>query len=323
MSGGYRWQDGRFVPLPFEFLNLAPAGAASSTAADMALFMLDMLSDESRLLSGDTKELMQRQAFLHDPRLVNGMALGFYETTEQGIRIIGHGGDTLLFHSRLALFPAYDLGICISTNSEGGSEVGSEVVSSLLDHFVPMPVKDERQLPVSDDLQRDVSERNSGELSGGLNLSQMTGEYRMSRMSYTTPEKFYQMLAGITLSAGGDGSLVLNGYKGAERYLPLGEGVFQKYLDDERILVTTEGDQTRLYVDSVMVFYRVPWYGTTALMFMLTAGLLVFCGLAGACAAWSEAVPGVAEKGWCGSSVPGQSYAAGGGIQQCECADHE
>jgi CubicO group peptidase (beta-lactamase class C family) len=226
MSDGYIRQNGKYIAQPFELLNLSPAGAASSTAADMALFMLDMLNDESRLLSRETRTLMHQQAFLHDPRLENGMALGFYETAEQGIRILGHGGDTLLFHSRLALFPEYDLGIFVSTNSAGGSELGTELISAFLDRFTPT----DRLMPTDRSATTELTaerESESGSGSGdGIDISKAAGEYRMNRMSYTTPEKLYQTLAGLTLSAGPDGTVLINGYKGPEMYLPLNASHF-------------------------------------------------------------------------------------------------
>ena len=45
---------------------------------------------------------MHARAFGLHPDM-NGMALGFYEESRNGHRIIGHGGDTVYFHSGLHL----------------------------------------------------------------------------------------------------------------------------------------------------------------------------------------------------------------------------
>jgi hypothetical protein len=65
---------------------------------------------------------MHSRQFASDPRL-NGMALGFYEESRNGHRIIGHGGDTVYFHSDLHLIPDANVGFFISYNSMGKAEV--------------------------------------------------------------------------------------------------------------------------------------------------------------------------------------------------------
>jgi CubicO group peptidase (beta-lactamase class C family) len=124
MSKGYRSaSDG---PKPFEAVGPAPAGSLSSTATDMARFMTAHLQggqyDGARILRPETVSLMHSRLYDLNPA-ANGMAYGFYEESKNGHRIIGHGGDTELFHSSVHLIPDANLGFFASYNSAGIGKV--------------------------------------------------------------------------------------------------------------------------------------------------------------------------------------------------------
>jgi CubicO group peptidase (beta-lactamase class C family) len=120
MSLGYQLASDE--PKPFEVVVPFPAGSLSSTAADMARFMIAHLQDgqlgDARILRPDTAQLMHSRLFGLD-QAANAMAYGFYEESRNGHRIIGHGGDTLYFHSDLHLIPDAGVGFFVSHNSLG------------------------------------------------------------------------------------------------------------------------------------------------------------------------------------------------------------
>lgn len=123
MSLGYQLaSDG---PKPFEVVVPFPAGSLSSTAADMARFMIAHLQGgqlgDVRILRPETAQLMHSRLFGLDPA-ANAMAHGFYEESRNGHRIIGHGGDTLYFHSDLHLIPDAGVGFFVSHNSLGSGK---------------------------------------------------------------------------------------------------------------------------------------------------------------------------------------------------------
>jgi len=62
------------------------------------------------------------------------MALGFYEETRNGHRIIGHGGDTFYFHSDLHLVLDAGVGFFISYNSAGKGDISAR--GALWKHFM-------------------------------------------------------------------------------------------------------------------------------------------------------------------------------------------
>ncbi|HCY56668.1 MAG TPA: serine hydrolase, partial [Oceanicaulis sp.] len=117
MSSGYmRGSDGE--GRDFEIVTPAPAGSMSASGHDMGRFMIAHLNSGEGLLSPETAEQMHTTADRKLPA-VNAMLLGFYEQNRNGHRIIGHGGDTTLFHSNLHLYLDHGVGLYISMNSSG------------------------------------------------------------------------------------------------------------------------------------------------------------------------------------------------------------
>jgi CubicO group peptidase (beta-lactamase class C family) len=137
MSKGYLTAGDE--PRPFEILGTMPAGGLTSTGADMARFMMAHLGegrlDSARILRPETVQLMHRRATPDWPEL-NGMALGFRESSRNGHRIIGHGGDTYAFHADLELYLDANLGLFVGFNSLGGSGMDSNgLIGSLVEAF--------------------------------------------------------------------------------------------------------------------------------------------------------------------------------------------
>jgi CubicO group peptidase (beta-lactamase class C family) len=140
MSNGYRKASDKAEP--FEFVEAFPAGSVSTSALDMCNFMIAHLQDgkfgDKQILRPETAKLMHSRLFDADDRL-NGMAHGFYEESRNGHRIIGHGGDTELFHSDLHLILDSNVGFFVSYNSAGKGEVSSRTIlfEKFLDRYFP------------------------------------------------------------------------------------------------------------------------------------------------------------------------------------------
>ena len=88
----------------------------------MAQFMMAHLADGQlgnvRILKPETARLMHSRLFALDDA-ANAMCYGFYEESRNGHRIIGHGGDTIYFHSDLHLVLDQKLGFFVLYNSAG------------------------------------------------------------------------------------------------------------------------------------------------------------------------------------------------------------
>ncbi|MFC8191946.1 serine hydrolase domain-containing protein [Cellulomonas sp. NPDC057328] len=114
------------APLPFEMVGQPPAGAFSATATDMARFMLAHLgrpAGDAEVLPAATRDLMQRPAL--DATTLGALAqgermgLGWFDESRHGHRVVGHGGDTNVFHSHLQLWPDDGTGLYLSLSSTG------------------------------------------------------------------------------------------------------------------------------------------------------------------------------------------------------------
>jgi CubicO group peptidase (beta-lactamase class C family) len=142
----------------FEFVQAFPAGSVSTSGLDMCNFMIAHLQDgqfgDVRILKPETAKLMHARQWGYDPRL-DAMALGFYEESKNGHRIIGHGGDTVYFHSNLHLILDQNVGFFISVNSAGKDEGSVDLFQKFMDRYFPFtPPAGEKIANPKEDAQR-------------------------------------------------------------------------------------------------------------------------------------------------------------------------
>src|SRR5689334_21033258 len=112
VSNGYRTAS--LPAQPYELIATRPAGSVSTTAADMTRFMLAHLQNarlgDFDLLRSETAQLMHSPSAPALPGF-STLAHGFFYETRNGRTVIGHGGDTVFFHTELDLLPAEGVGI--------------------------------------------------------------------------------------------------------------------------------------------------------------------------------------------------------------------
>jgi CubicO group peptidase (beta-lactamase class C family) len=138
MAKGYR-TAGDQSPSPFEIVITAPAGGASVTAADMGRFMLANLQegklDGQVLLGAPALKLMQSPSEPQTPGYA-AMAHGFFAFTQNGRQVVGHGGDTVVFHTEMNVLPHEGVGIFFSFNSVGKDRAVHGARKELFDGFM-------------------------------------------------------------------------------------------------------------------------------------------------------------------------------------------
>jgi len=256
MSAGYELRAGELERQPFELLhNWAPAASLSSTATDMAKFMLAYLQDgaagEGRILQPETVRLMQTRTMSPDPAL-NGSLLGFYETWINGRRVIGHGGDSLNFHSVLGLLPEAHLGLFASVNTGGQSALTSYALErAFFEHYFPAKLPQVKP-------PADAAGRNE----------RYAGTYRTLRRSYTRFEKIFSAFGDIKATAMPDGTLLMGDpiFHTQARWVKVGDGVFRKI--DEAVFIAFKGNEGGHATGLVGPFSpiaaeRIHWYETS------------------------------------------------------------
>ncbi|MFZ5608501.1 MAG: serine hydrolase domain-containing protein [Pseudomonadota bacterium] len=205
-ADGLAWNDGRWQRQPFAFIaGIGPAGAASSTAADMARYMLALLGmggyEEGRILSPKTMAAMQATSFSNAEGLP-GLAHGFTEYRFGAYRGIGHGGATLSFFSNMVLVPELGVGIFLSVNSPDGRDLAETLPRLILERYYPAATP---APPASPAL--------------APTLADYRGTYLTNRRPYRGFEKLLIGTLGLTrVSISGDGALLTRGPGGAKRW---------------------------------------------------------------------------------------------------------
>jgi CubicO group peptidase (beta-lactamase class C family) len=266
---GYSRASGE--PVPFEHVGPRPAGSLSATGEDMARFMIAHLNNGAGLLRPETARLMHTTAAPGVGPL-NRMMLGFYETGINGRRVIGHGGDTIAFHSYLHLFMDDNVGLFVSFNSSGREGAVGNIRNAIFEQFA------DRYFPAPSDARRVDAE------TAAEHARMMTGTWVMSRGSKSNFLNIVELLGQVKVSLGADGELIVpvaTGLNGQPRdWVEVEPFVWHDLNSHERLAAIVEdGRIVRWTLDGFAPFIvldRTPWHRDTAwLMPALIAGLAI------------------------------------------------
>lgn len=140
VATAYRWTPSGYQRRGFEYVgHAAPAGSASSTANDMARYMLLLLNggtlDGVTVFSPTIARNMRTPLYKPAPD-APGWNWGFRELTLPGGRKgFGHDGATLSFHSNMVLVPDLNLGVFVSTNTDSGFALAQRLPDQVVDRF--------------------------------------------------------------------------------------------------------------------------------------------------------------------------------------------
>lgn len=266
---GYNYVDGAYVDGGFEFVQAYPAGSLSSTATDMARFMIAHLQEgrywEQRILQAETAREMHRQHYTSHP-LQDGLAYGFMETTANGQRLIQHGGDTFLFHSGLFLLPEQNVGFFVSHNGTSGHQATEAFLEVFMDHYYPVEPSPRPQ-PSADAVQR---------------AQPFVGEYHTSRRNFSTLEKLLALMQPLRVGVNDEGYLLVTAQGETSQLVEAAPGIYESRLAEEEetlIFHADEDGEVKMLPPGPMVFTKAPWYATTTFTGLLVGGgLLLYVG---------------------------------------------
>jgi CubicO group peptidase (beta-lactamase class C family) len=264
LSKGYAWQGNDFVEQDFEYVPLAPVGAASATATDLARWMQLHLRQgrfgNTVVLDSATALRMQSPLFTPAPGLP-ALLHGFYEMNRNGVRVFGHGGDTFWFHSLMALLPEQQVGLFVSFNTDGGGAATGGVFEAFMDQYFPADVPRLTTAAAAKD-----------------RLAKYAGAWRSTRYSHTTLAKLAATFSTLHVTVTDDGRLKTDSPEVAY-WVETGAGVFRKEDGLELLAFREDGDgrPTHLLVGDlpIMALERVGWLEKPG----LHLGLAVGCGL--------------------------------------------
>ncbi|MGI9328517.1 MAG: serine hydrolase domain-containing protein [Pseudomonadales bacterium] len=294
LSQGYVVKRQRPVRQGIEFVAPAPAGAMSASSEDMASLMLELLNPAtSAVLTSDAKALLLQQVRSAHPAL-NGVTLGLYEMTQgDGERALGHSGDTMLFHSRMVLWPEQHLGLFVSTNTAGGEAV----VASLLKAF---------------NARYQLLGRTSA-APVEANVDSLLGHYGTQRKEFSGPLKLASLLDQIHIAKDeGAGRLLVSGVLPTQVFEARGEHLFYSNDGLQRLHFTPGGQGPDLLMSShapTLSFARLPWFERNDLnalfiVLVLLVNLVVVLRLP------YTAVMGHADRAGDGQDVSGSGLAS-------------
>ena len=118
--------------------NALSAGSVLSSAHDMARFMQTMLSDGTldgqRLLTQETIMYMLQNHTTHVEMApgFEGYGLGAIHMNVNGLETVGHGGNSLFYHTELIFNLENGLGVFVSTNSATGAAAASPIAHEIM-----------------------------------------------------------------------------------------------------------------------------------------------------------------------------------------------
>jgi CubicO group peptidase (beta-lactamase class C family) len=227
VSTGYTYQGGAFKAEPFQLLNGDyPAGSMSTTATDIARFMIAHLQngeyEGQRILREETARAMHKRLFSHDPRLT-GNAHGFWERKLNGLTILEHGGDIKCFHTNMSLIPEKNAGFFLSFNCGTTSSLtAAEAFQAFLNRYYPAPSLPDIK-PNPDSL---------------AHLQKYTGVYEMNRRSFTKFPKLVGLLTPVKMVAAPDGALrmIFPAGLGSKRWAEVEPNVFREIGGQETLI---------------------------------------------------------------------------------------
>lgn len=123
------------LPSEYEYCMAPGSGGIYATASEVAEFGSAFWTGDDRLLSESAKKNMATKWTESDSDYLDGSGLGwdFVEELsyqEQGVKVIGKGGDVGTMHASLLVVPDNEISVCVLTS--GGSSMYAQFVAEAL-----------------------------------------------------------------------------------------------------------------------------------------------------------------------------------------------
>jgi CubicO group peptidase (beta-lactamase class C family) len=267
LSNGYVTASG--PPQPYEYVITRPAGSMTVTAADMARFMIVHLEKgrlgNAQILKPQTIQRMHEPSEKTLPGFAT-MAHGFFYDRQNGTLVIGHGGDTLLFHTEMDLLPEAGVGIFFTFNSRGRDDAVYGARQALFDGFMNRyfaAPPSHAAPPVPATAAKDAAE--------------IAGLYQSSRRVEHGFLSLFYLLQQSRISANADGTITAPAAPGlpGEAHLREVAPNLWREIGGTRELALAHIDGVKTVIDSadpVSVFQAVPFLRSSPLNLAILVG---------------------------------------------------
>lgn len=267
LSNGYVTASG--PPQPYEYVITRPAGSMTVTAADMARFMLAHLEKgrlgNAQILKPQTIQRMHEPSEKTLPGFAT-MAHGFFYDRQNGTLVIGHGGDTLLFHTEMDLLPEAGVGIFFTFNSRGRDDAVYGARQVLFDGFMNRYFAASPSHPAPPALA-----------TAAKDAAEIAGLYQSSRRVEHGFLSLFYLLQQSRISANADGTITAPAAPGlpGEAHLREVAPNLWREIGGTRELALAHIDGVKTVIDSadpVSVFQAVPFLRSSPLNLAILVG---------------------------------------------------
>ena len=279
LSQNIEARNGAWQAIAHEHIvSMAPAGAAVSTAADMARYMLALLDprllEAAGVLKAETFAQMREPSFQSAPGMP-AVHHGFFNTplgttARLAVDNLSHGGSTLHFRSFLVVTDDLGgqgtLGVFVAANSASGAAMVQAVAERIVAEYFPPQPQPEATVPEG----------------GASRAREYAGQYRASRRSYTQFEQVLNV-GTINVTATKEGYLVVAIGGPPLRFVEIGQDLFRQINGDATIAFVRDerGAISHLvaYIGTVerVAFFASPqWLALVMITTLLTCiGVLI------------------------------------------------
>jgi CubicO group peptidase (beta-lactamase class C family) len=276
VSSGFELKAGALEPQPWEYVGaLAPAGALSADAQDMAAYMSALL-DPARLEAAGVLKASTFQTMLQ-PLLANTPGMGSwrhgfmdYSVTRGRAGAFGHGGDLIYDHATLEIYPQAGIGVFVAVSTPTGVPLRDRLAEALLARLAgPLPIPPPRAADAK------------------VEAARVAGTYRSLRVaSFRTERALMNLISTSEVRALPNGDILIPGGPHPFRAYPIGDGVFVAVDGPGRIAFRQVGGRMMRFdgfsiAPSVRIglFQGIPWLGAMLAAGVVTAGWGVGSGL--------------------------------------------
>jgi CubicO group peptidase (beta-lactamase class C family) len=292
LATGYQYKKGKYQAVPYLHLNIAPAGALSTTATDMTHFMNAYLQygryQDKRILKEATARKMLTRQFTQHP-LLPGIGYSFRERWVNNIRTWGHLGNLRGYSASLTLMPERNIGIFIANNSF--TSLTSQLLSQFFDRYFPVT-----KPPSS----ANILALNEQE------LEKFTGNYRDVEYPRNTLAKVAAPFKDINIKKADNGNLVIStpklffiGKSPDKELVPIDKLLFRRPEDNAYTAFGENSDGEIEYVFNPLYpkigpYEKISWYEDI----WVQLGIVVFCAIVFLSAFFMYPIRGIIQRLW-------------------------
>ncbi|MEQ9530304.1 MAG: serine hydrolase domain-containing protein [Haliea sp.] len=256
----------------FTFVSqVAPAGAISSTAIDMAKFARAHLEDcalnGARILQTETCTLMHSGLLPLNAGGKMSNNHGFFQDYSIGGHDrLWHNGGTIFFHSQMSLYPDLDFAFLMSTNTNTGPQLYKHMEETI----VKWMFGDNTVMPEAIEPPGDFAAR----------ADKYVGYYQSTRRNYSSIEVLNSLFQGsVKVTVDSEGYLVINSDAEPVKAAEVKPNLFRAVDKDEYFEFVEDKSGDVLYLKTMASHDKVAWHQAPENRLLLLAATLVFLGV--------------------------------------------